>query len=492
MLPINLSQVSKEYQKARAHQRAGRLKEAQAIFLSLAEVAPDIADIHFQIGRIHKKDGKIAEAIARMERAWELNPKETLIETTLANFYTAGGRFDDARAIYDRQIAADPKNPMFRVEKAYMHRLAGEFGEAEKELNHVLKIDPLRGETYRMLSTNRKIAPGDPFIGKMRKVLKNPKLSDSARVDVNFSMAKAMEDTGQYDKVFRYLKPGNAAMKKHYGYRVATRRAEIDGLIRAFSAFDFTPVRAPDESFAPIFVTGLPRSGTTLVEQILGSHSEVTAGGEMVYALRQAYEMIGFPERGFTDLSRLAPERFQAYADSYQKSVRGSVSFDRVVTDKAIQSHLIIGLLKYVMPSARVIVVRRDPRDNLYSIYKNHFMPGTHKYSYDLEDLAAYYASFIKILDFWREKLPGAFHEIYYEELVNDPEPQARALVAAAGLDWEDGCLDFHKSKGLVRTLSVQQVRQPIYKSSTRAWQRYETELQPLFRALEREGVELT
>ena len=150
-----------------------------------------------------------------------------------------------------------------------------------------------------------------------------------------------------------------------------------------------------------------------------------------------------------------------------------------------------MGLLKHAIPSARFIVVRRDPRDLLYSIYKNLFSEDTHRYAYDMEDLAAYYATFLKILDFWRDRVPGGFHEVHYEDLVADPEVQTRALVAAAGLDWEDGCLDFHKAKGPVKTLSVQQVRQPIYRSSAQAWRHYEAELAPLVAALEREGVKL-
>jgi hypothetical protein len=143
-----------------------------------------------------------------------------------------------------------------------------------------------------------------------------------------------------------------------------------------------------------------------------------------------------------------------------------------------------MGIIKAALPNAKFVVVRRDPRDNLLSIYKNQFVEGTHRYAYDLGDLGAYYKTFVDMIDFWHKTSPGLFYEIQYEDLIADPETQARALIDACGLEWEDDCMNFHQNKREVKTLSVYQVRQPIYSSSVKAWQRYETELQPLFEAL--------
>lgn len=158
------------------------------------------------------------------------------------------------------------------------------------------------------------------------------------------------------------------------------------------------------------------------------------------------------------------------------------------ITDKSIQTYLTLGLMKLAMPNARFIVVRRDPRDTLLSIYKNVFPEGTHLYGYDQVDLARHYSTFVRMVDFWRERVPGWFHEIQYEELVADPEPQSRALIAACGLEWEDACLNFHENTRKVETLSVFQVRQPISKGSVKAWARYGDRLKPMLDQLRRDG----
>ncbi len=489
MLPLNPARIPELFGKAQALQKAGHLDEARKLWLTLAEAAPRHVQPPFQLARIARQAGNVEAAIGYLRDAFALKPGEPVILVALAEMLSAHGKDDEALAIQDRLIASAPRDPRYRIDKALVLQRAGAFDQAEAVLRKAQALDPLRGEPYRMLTANRKVQRGDPLISKMKAALSKKELGKTARVEIGFALAKAMEDTGQYDKVFRFLSPANKAMKAAYRYSVSERQEEVDGLIEAFRGHDFTPVAEETDGFTPIFVTGLPRSGTTLVEQILGSHSRVTAGGEMPHALRLTYDVIGNPARGFDPIGTVAPERFARLATDYEAALRASVPFDQVVTDKAIQSHLVIGPLRQALPRAKFIVVRRDPRDLLLSIYKNMFAQGTHRYAYDLEDLAAYYASFVQILDFWRETLPDAFHEVHYEDLVADPEGQSRALVAAAGLDWQEGCLDFHKNRGSVKTLSVQQVRQPIYRSSAEAWRRYEAELRPLVVALEREGV---
>ncbi len=488
MLPLNPAKLPEMVRNARKLQSAGRLAEARALYGRLIEMAPERPDLYFQLAAVNWREGDEAAAVANLRKSDALKPADPLIRKVLADRLLAIGEGAEALEINAALIKVAPKDPGLRIDRAFMLQTLGEFEPAEQELWRAMKLNPLRGEPYRMLARNRKVKPRDPLIQQMKKALADPGLRPAARVEIEFAMAKAMEDTRQYDKVFRYLRPANEAMKKGYGYSVQQRWDEVEALIDSFRGFDFSAPPASDDGFAPIFVTGLPRSGTTLVERILASHSRVSAGGEMPFALRSAYVVTRQGAAAFKPMSEITPAELERIGASYEALVRKSVRFDRIVTDKAIQAHLVMGLLRQAIPGARFIVVRRDPRDGLYSIYKNMFVHGTHMYAYDLADLASYYASFLKILDFWREAMPGGFHEVQYEDLVADPEPQTRALIAAAGLDWEDGCLRSHESKGAVSTLSMQQVRQPIYRSSAEAWRRYEKELQPLVEALEREG----
>ncbi|SNT05721.1 tetratricopeptide repeat-containing sulfotransferase family protein [Tropicimonas sediminicola] len=489
MLPLNPSRIPTEFKRAQDLQRSGEFEKAKAIYKAIADVAPRLTEVHFHLGRIAFDQGDTDGALAHLERARRLKPAEPAILSAMTAVLSSVGRDKDAITLYDDALATHPTAENLRIDRAFLLQRMGEIDRADRELRRVLKKSPLRGDVYRMLVVPKKVKADDPVIRMMEQAHADPRVKGANRVQLQFALAKAMEDTGQTKRVFTYLTPANRATKELYKYDVSERRDEVEALIDAFSGHDFTPSAPASEDFAPIFVTGLPRSGTTLVEQVLASHSQVTAAGEQSISPRLCFGVIGMPKTGFRPAAELSGTEIEGLGQAYQDAIRKAVAFDRVVTDKGIQSHLFMGLLKQAIPSARFVVVRRDPRDLLFSIYKNQFKPGTHRYAYDLEDLAAYYATFLRMLDFWREALPGGFHEISYEALVADPEAESRALVEAAGLEWEDACLEFHAAKREVKTLSIGQVRQPIYTTSARAWVKYETELAPLTAALEREGV---
>jgi hypothetical protein len=227
----------------------------------------------------------------------------------------------------------------------------------------------------------------------------------------------------------------------------------------------------------------MPRSGTTLVEQIVASHDTARAGGEMGHALRLAFRH--FVKAGrVTPLRDLGPADLAHYAADYLALARRDTQATAgVITDKSIQTHMIFGLVRRALAGARIVIVHRDPRDIALSIYKTPFRLGTHRYSNDLADIADEIKRFRRSVAHWRERMPSALHEVRYEDLVADPEPQARALIAAAGLDWQDACLSFHERGGAVRTLSVAQVRQPIHAGRREAWRKFEAQLQPFIDA---------
>lgn len=323
----------------------------------------------------------------------------------------------------------------------------------------------------------------------MLKAHAEPRLKGPMRAHLDFALAKAFEDLGEYDRVMPHLKAANAAMRAAHPYDISARRAEVDRVLEAFRGEHFAPQKAdPDAGFRPIFVTGMPRSGTTLVEQVLASHSEVTGGDELGFAAGLANGLLSPPgqHKRFADLTE---KDFDSYAREVETRMRREVTFDRIVTDKGVQSYMMAGFLPHALPGGRVLIVDRDPRDMLLSIFKNVFLPGKHLYAYDMQDLARYYVIFREVVEFWRDTAQGCFDTFSYDALVTEPEPQIRALVDAAGLDWQDSCLDFHKTERRVQTVSLHQVRQPIYRSSQAAWTRYEKDLAPMFDVLDKAGV---
>lgn len=500
--------------------RLKQLDQAEEALRRAVALSPDFAMAHKNLGLVHLERGDTVQALAAFRRATQADPKlaeaqllmghllydarnYAAAETAYRAAMQAGddrpdlklrlgqvllqlGREDEALTLFDRGLDQAPDMAPLHARRALLLQRTGDFDGAEAGFRRALALDPNDGETYRLLFTTKKARADDPLIAEMQARFEDPATPDATRMHLGFALSKVMEDTKAYDRVFHYLKPANDLMRKMHPYDIATRRAEVDGLKRSFAGFDPGQAPAPGSSnYAPIFVTGMPRSGTTLVEQIIASHSRVTGAGEIGHAAREAFKLIVDPATGsYRPWSDIAPDAIAALGHDYEAYMRARFPEAIQVTDKSIQTYAYLGLIRLTLPKARIIVVRRDPRDNLLSIYRNLFLDGTHLYAYSLRDLGLYYRMFEELIDFWRDKAPGFFHEVRYEDLIADPETQSRALIAACGLDWEDACLNFHENKRRVDTLSVYQVRQPIYSSSMKAWQRHAEDLGELFEAL--------
>ncbi|MEC3859911.1 sulfotransferase [Mesobacterium sp. TK19101] len=484
MLGVTRAQVPKLYQQGLGLVAKGDHEAAEQVFRSLLVVAPEVAEIHYQLARIAKSGGDAPAAIAHLEQALALKPKETALWELAAEIHGLAGDTDRAVAAFDAMIKLAPAALKPKVEKAHFLQTAGDFETSERLFRRLLKQNPYEGELYRLFLASKKVTPSDPLVAAMVKALKHPRMSEAGKMHLNFAMAKVMEDNGEPAKAFAFLDRANALQQKSFPRdaeasereRVGVLAAQAHGLDRQIEARG-TPT--------PIFVTGMPRSGTTLVERIIASHSLVEAGGETGHAMKLAYQNFGVGEK-IRQLRDIPDDALARYAAQYRRSLRGVTHKDALyVTDKSIRSEYVFGFVHAALPDARVIVVHRDPRDIALSIYKNYFKDGTHRYANDLRDIAETIHAFHQSVALWKDRLPGMIHEVQYEDLVTDPEPQARALIAAAGLDWEDACLEFHKVKGTVKTLSFQQVRQPIHKGRAEAWRKCETELKPFTDAWE-------
>lgn len=474
--------IKTTYDKALALARQGDLSQAAGLLDGLALQTPNLPEIHFQRARIAALLGDQGKRLSAIDRAVDLRPTDPTILAEAVAAHSAAAHHDTVLSLYDRLIALDPKAIKPQAEKALYLQTAGQFDASEKLLRKLQKKHPNEAELYRMLATTIRIQPNDPMIGAMRRLANHPRLSTAGRMHVNFALAKAMEDTKTTAKVFPHLHLANAAQAALWPDDADARTTEWNSVVAAQDGL--SPVKGSTGTDpALVFVTGLPRSGTTLVEQIIASHSMVQAGGEMATALRTAYTLFG-SGADMRPLAREPQDTLSEFANRLTSALHPFAnSANPVLTDKSIMAFLIYGLLHATLPNARFIVVHRDPRDIALSIYKNHFNGGTHRYANDLAAIAEVIKSFRQIIAHWRATLPDRFVEMRYEDLVTDPETQSRHLIAAAGLDWEDQCLNFHEKGGTVKTLSLHQVRQPIYKSSAAAWRRYESDLQPFIDA---------
>ena len=390
-------------------------------------------------------------------------------------------KFELAMEQFNHALTLAPNSDMVLFRKVSLLQSMGRIDEARVAVKRAIEIAPSVGGHYALYASLTKMKADDPNIPKMKAALKTKRSGDNELPSLAYALAKAMEDSGQFGKVFGYLNQANHALAKAYPYDVPAVKEVAKRICQLYERFK--DIEGPVSDASPIFVTGAPRSGTTLVEQILASHSRVEGGGELGILQPKLIDLINPKDRGLGNDDIQLMAKCAGAVEEFEQDLKRLFPNAPQVTDKSISSYAILGYLAKLMPKARFVVVRRDPRDNALSIYKNQFRGGLHRYANRLDHIAVFLRQFEEMVEFWRAHCPESFYEIQYEELIADPEGQSRALVAAAGLEWEDACLSFYQTKREVRTLSATQVRQPMYSSSVGAWKKFESDMQPFLKA---------
>jgi hypothetical protein len=314
-------------------------------------------------------------------------------------------------------------------------------------------------------------------------------------VHVCFALAKELEDLGEPERSFSYLKRGADKRRSLMRYDVQRDIDTMAAIEETFTAERLATPAAGSDNGEPIFVVGMPRTGTTLVERILGSHSQVYSAGELgnfaTVLMRELRAKAGDPATPRDELVRLsASVDFAALGDAYVESTRPFTGNTPRFIDKLPLNFLYVGLIRVALPNARIVSVRRHPVDTCYAVYKQLFVDA-YPFSYDLGELARHYAAYDRLMQHWGNVLPDVVYTLEYERLVDDFEPEVRRLLEHCGLGFEDACLRFHENKSASTTASTVQVRQPVYRSSVGKWRQYREQLAPLITKLEDEGIAL-
>ena len=484
---------------------------------------PNYAEAFSNLASALAVQNRHEEAIANCEKALALAPENAEAHLNLANSLGAMERPQEALAHYQKAAAIDPANAEAHARTAFMLFHLGRIGEAIAQCEQALAIDPDHGDAlrnvgvalralgrvdeaigrfekaiaaapgaaaglYYVLATSKRMSAGDPHFAAMQHLAGRMKsLSAEEQIGLHFALGKACADIGDHRQSFQHLLQGNALKRQefvdHDEAQLLARFARIEAVFSAKLFDDKKSLGNP--SSVPVFIIGMPRSGTSLVEQILASHPAVFGAGER-YELGDLAQAIAGPEGAeFPEaVAGLSGEALHALGTSYLDAIGPLAPAATRITDKMPGNFFHAGLIHLALPNARIIHTRRDPRDTAMSCFSTLFAMG-HPHTYDLAELGRYIRAYETLMAHWRRVLPqGAMIEVQYETLVGNLETEAKRIVAYCGLEWDDACLSFHKTKRPVRTASVIQVRQPIYGSSVGRWQPYEKELQPFLRAL--------
>lgn len=465
------------------------LAPAIAAHVRLLKACPDDGDAWFNLGWLQQQARRHEAALGAYRMALARGaaaPAE--VHVAIAVVLAEGlERPDEAEAALHRALGVDPRHVAAHVNLGNLHEQRGRRTEAARAYAAALAVEPGHALALaRLAGVSALQGADDPAIARLRRALSQPALSDAEAADLGFALANALERVGAHAEAFDACAEANRRGRAAGGGVAYDRAAHEQQVDRLIAAFPRTPagLADDDDGLGRVFVCGMFRSGSTLVEQMLASHPQVAAGGEIDLLPVAAQAFYPMPPAPFAPPSATALQQLRA--DYRARTARGGVA--RVVTDKRPDNVLHLGLVKTLFPRARIVHTRRDPRDNCLSVWFQHLGPAM-AYAYALEDIAHWHGQQQRLLAHWRRLFGDDILEVDYDALVADPAPQAAALLAHCGLPWDDRVLDFHRTERVVRTPSAGAVREPLYRHASGRWHHHAGRLQPLLAALERAGT---
>jgi tetratricopeptide (TPR) repeat protein len=482
-------------------------RAASGIALQMGDAAAALALVDRSLALTPKEGRSLLQkahslrALRRQNEAFEIaNEARPLLDADaaaldlLGTFYSLSGEQRLALEAYDRALQLAPRNIPITFNRATVRRFLGQLAGAEQDYDLVIAGRPNDYEAYKNRSDLRTQSRERNHVAELEGLLARGISDWRGEVHIRYALAKELEDLGDYDRSWKCLEQGARLRRRHLQYDIDRDVETVSWIINAFP--DGPPPSQPGfASKEPIFIVGLPRSGTTLVERILGSHSTVHSAGEL-NDFSQALVDAVVAATGSRSIqrqelvARSAQMDFEALGREYLRRTRPATGSTPHFTDKMPLNYLYCGIIRRALPNARIVHLTRHPLAVCYAIYKTLFKDG-YPFSYDLGEIGRYYVSYRRLMDHWHATMPGVIHDLNYETLVADQAGETRRLLEFCGLEWEDACLAFHHNPTPTTTASATQVRQSLYDSSIAQWRHYAPGLEGLRRQLVAAGIEM-
>jgi len=460
----------------------GDLALAKAAYIKVVEWEPSNYEAHNNLGSALQDQGFFLESIEHHQQAISLKPDFEPAYANLSNALVQLERHKDALELLNECLSHCKSGKIYdTIGTVYLQ--LGQMTEARQAYLMAIEADPLKGKPYRHLVEITKLdnIENIDLMALVSAASQAEGLSSESRVHLSFALAKLLDNLKDYEGAFLAYKQGNNLYRSKHPYTRSDDIGLFKTIKKEYNKNALISKSTVSDDSRPIFILGMPRSGTTLVESIVSSHSDVTGAGELTYMADQARRFKGGMTAFHKRFNAMGEDEHKGIAQAYLKGLSGYDEGKAHITDKMPHNFLNIGMIAKLLPNAKIIHCKRHPVANCLSIYKAYFAAkNAHPYAWDLKELARYHNLYENLMDHWREVLPGRFYEVSYEQLTSNQEQESRNLIEYCGLDWQEACLDFYKTDRKVKTASAFQVRQPMHNQSIDLWKRYGDALQPL------------
>ena len=454
----------------------GNLNKAINLYKKSIILKPNYVEAYNNLGNVLKSQGKLKEAIDAYEKAISINPKYAEAFFNKGIIQKELGKLEEAIDAYEKAISMNPDYVDAYFNKGVVRVIQGKFSEASEAYKKALTLKPDYCEAHRNLSNFTNYQPKNSQIGVVSDLLKRKDLSEKDKCNLHYAMAKMMEDLGDFSKAYEHYSVGGALRKKELLYKPENDSLLFSKIKETFPSLETQSIKKSNKQLkhTPVFILGMPRSGTTLVEQIISCHSNVQGAGELDLLRRLGHSLACGQEK-------IESKNLLNLRSSYLAELKNISCEKPFVTDKMPTNFLYIGLILTALPEAKIIHVKRDPKATCWSNFKHYFSGKGLKYSYDINDTIHFFNLYKDLLQYWNKKYRERIYSLNYEKLTIEQELETKKLIEYIGLDWEDACLSPHKNTRNVQTASVKQVRNRVYTGSSKAWQRYALYLNNIF-----------
>ena len=471
------------------------LDDAERLLKRVGVIAPNFSHVQRAWSRLYMKQSRFEPAEGAAKQAVRVSPESAECWTSLGTILAWGLKNREAADAFANSLKLEPNQPRVQMSLGHVLKAAGDFDGSIAAYKKSLDLDNYLGEAWWSLADLKTYRFDESDLKQMLKASDETKIKERARdyASLNFALGKAYEDLRDYSESFRFYALGNKLRSQFESFNLDRLRTQISKSKEVYTDQVFRSEPSLSNPIVPIFVLGLPRSGSTLVDQILASHSQVQGTMELPHILSYVRELGGTVEERFesaagnskypSSVLQLSDEERRALGERYLKETENYHLGSPYFVDKMPNNFLHIGLIAQILPQAIFVDTRRHPVACCFSIFKQNFARGQ-SFSYDLEVLGKYYECYLDLMEHWKTVLPSRLHRVIYEDMVDDTEQQIRDLLKHCGLEFEEGCLAFYENDRVVRTASAQQVRKPIYDTAKQAWQGFEVYLEPLTESL--------